>query len=118
MTTAHGARSLSFLSPLSLFPPLYLNSHLCAIGHENISSCVLLSIYFSLKDVAVLEVPGMGCTAPVDKYYLKAPPLKGKHKITQHLAFVAAFLLFIFFCSANFMIPHLRTSLCVNVNSE
>lgn len=56
------------------------------------SLAVLLSIYFSLKDAAVLEVPGMGFTAPVNKYYLKAPPLKGKHKITQHLAF---FLLFV-----------------------
>lgn len=58
------------------------------------SLAVLLSIYFSLKDAAVLEVPGMGFTAPVNKYYLKAPPLKGKHKITQHLAFFN-FLLFL-----------------------
>lgn len=58
------------------------------------SLAVLLSIYFSLKDAAVLEVPGMGFTAPVNKYYLKAPPLKGKHKITQHLAFFY-FLLFL-----------------------
>lgn len=56
-----------------------------------ISSCVLLLVYFSIKDVAVLEVQGMGYAAPVDKCYLKAPPLQGKHKITQHLAFVAAF---------------------------
>lgn len=38
----------------------------------------------------------MGCTAPVDKNHLKAPPLKGKHKITQHLAFVAVFCITFF----------------------
>lgn len=93
MTTAHGARSSSFLSPLSPpHPPSIstLTSVQLAM-RTSLAVCYFQSIFFPLKDVAVLEVPGMGCTAPVDKYYLKAPPLKGKHKITQHLAFVAVF---------------------------
>ena len=45
----------------------------------------------------------MGCTAPVDKYYLKAPPLQGKHIITQHLAFVAVFFC-LFVCFFNFFV--------------
>lgn len=36
----------------------------------------------------------MGCTAPVDKHYLKAPPLQGKHQKSQQLAFVAVFFFF------------------------
>lgn len=53
----------------------------------SLAVCYFRSTFFPLKDAAVLEVPGVGFTAPVNKYYLKAPPLKGKHKITQHLAF-------------------------------
>lgn len=40
---------------------------------------------------SLMKVTGMGYTAPVDIYYLKAPPLQGKHETTQHLAFVAVF---------------------------
>lgn len=61
----------------------------------------------------------MGRAAPVDIYYLKAPPLKGKHKITQHLAFVAVF--FSFFSKFFFFVPltswyHILGRRCVSIS--
>lgn len=75
-----------------LFRPLYLISVHSAIRIQYPQLCLLhLSPPPPQKMLLRFEVPGMGRTAPVDIYHLKTPTLKGKHKITQHWAFMSFF---------------------------
>lgn len=82
----------SFLQPRLSIPAPCLSS-LC-IYACNISSvwlwfttsflCLLVCLFY-YKMMLYWRSPGMGCTAPVDIYYLKAPSSSGKHKITQNI---------------------------------
>lgn len=112
------ASPLSFRLVILFHPPLPPVSAPCAFGHATplACGCDLLHVFFFYLFVCLFyykmmlywRSPGMGCTAPVDIYYLKAPPSPGKHKIKQNIDLFLS--LFATLTSWN---QHLRTPPCV-----